>query len=151
MSAVVDALEVLPRGQRERLRLHVFAGQPDALLAQVAERGLTDVVRVGPFVDYLDFLALCGRMDVLVVNDALTSARLPVNPFLPSKWSDYRGSGTPVWGLVEEGSVLGGLDEPALQFRTPVGHATAAAQLLSRLARGVLVPDRAAARPTPSH
>jgi hypothetical protein len=52
-----------------------------------------------------------------------------------------------VWGILEESSVLSATDDPALQFRTPVGHATAAAQLLSQLARGVRAPDREAARP----
>ena len=151
MGAVLDGLAALPQEQRDRLCLHVFAGGPEELMDEVARRGLGDVVRAGPFVSFLDFLALCRRMDVLLVNDALTGGVLPANPFLPSKWSDYKGSGTPVWGMVEEGSVLADLDEPALQFRTPAGHATAAGQLLSRLARGVLIPDRAAARPSLTH
>lgn len=131
MDTVLDALEVLPQHQRDRLCLHVFAGKPADLLAEVERRGLQDVVRAGPFVGFLDFLALCRRMDVLLVNDAVTSGLLSANPFLPSKWSDYRGSGTPVWGIVESGSVL---DEQDLAYRSPVGFTSAAVQVLAQIA-----------------
>ncbi|QFG70028.1 glycosyltransferase family 4 protein [Ornithinimicrobium pratense] len=131
MGTVLDALEVLPQEQRDRLRLHVFAGRAEELVSQVARRGLQDVVRAGPFVSFLDFLALCRRMDVLLVNDALTSGMLPANPFLPSKWSDYKGSGTPVWGIVERGSILDGQD---LTYRSLVGYPSAAVQVLAQIA-----------------
>ncbi|WP_131106308.1 hypothetical protein [Ornithinimicrobium sufpigmenti] len=131
MGTVLDALEVLPREQRDRLCLHVFAGKADDLLSQVHQRGLGDVVRAGPFVSFLDFLALCRRMDVLLVNDAMTSGVLPANPFLPSKWSDYKGSGTPVWGIVERGSILDGQD---LAYRSLVGYPSAAVQVLAQIA-----------------
>lgn len=97
----------------------------------MARRGLQDVVRAGPFVSFLDFLALCRRMDVLLVNDAMTSGMLPANPFLPSKWSDYKGSGTPVWGIVERGSILDGQD---LTYRSLVGYPSAAVQVLAQIA-----------------
>ncbi|WP_134774618.1 hypothetical protein [Ornithinimicrobium flavum] len=133
MGTVLDALEVLPQHQRDRVCLHVFAGKPGELLAEVERRGLGDVVKAGPFVGFLDFLALCRRMDVLLVNDAVTSGLLSTNPFLPSKWSDYKGSGTPVWGIVESGSVL---DEQALAYRSPVGFTSAAVQVLAQIADG---------------
>ena len=140
MGTVLDALEVLPPDLRARICLHVFAGKPQELLAEVARRGLQDVVKAGPFVGFLDFLALCRRMDVLLVNDAETSADLPENPFLPSKWSDYRGSGSAVWGIVEPGSTLDGQD---LTYRSPVAHTTAALQVLSRIADDVASAPRA--------
>jgi hypothetical protein len=70
-------------------------------------------------------------MDCLPVNDAVSPAGAQ-NPFLPSKWSDYRGSGTPVWGVVEEGSAL---DAQPLDHRSPIEHASAAVQVLSRISR----------------
>lgn len=131
MSTVLEALEALPQELRDRVCLHVFAGKPDQLLGQVRQRGLQDVVRAGPFVDFLDFLALCRAMDVLLVNDAQTSSLLTANPFLPSKWSDYKGSGTPVWGIVEPGSILSSQD---LAYRSPVGYTSAAVQVLAQIA-----------------
>ena len=132
MDTVLDALRGLPERLRDRLVLHVFAGSRKELDAQVHERGLGRWVRTRPFVDYLDFLALATRMDVLLVNDAVTrGSDLPVNPYLPSKLSDYLGSGRPVWGIVEEGSPMSALD---LAHRSPVGHVTAAVQVLARIA-----------------
>ena len=58
----------------------------------------------------LEFLNLTTQFDVLVVNDAATTAHHEVNPYLPSKVADYRGSGTPVWAICEPGSVLATLD-----------------------------------------
>ena len=55
-------------------------------------------MRVGPYVRYLEFLNLTTKFDCLIVNDAATGASHARNPYLPSKWADYRGAGTPVWG-----------------------------------------------------
>lgn len=131
MGTVLEALAVLPPALRDRLCLHVFAGRTDELDAEVSRLGLTGTVRTGPFVGFLDFLALSARMDVLLVNDAVTQGLMTVNPFLPSKWSDYRGSGSAVWGVVEPGSVL---DRQPLTYRSPVEHTTAAVQVLAEIA-----------------
>lgn len=133
MGTILEALQGLPSQLRDRLSLHIFAGKREALDAEVARRGLHDVVRTGPFLEYLDFLALSSRMDVLLVNDAVTTGMLSSNPFLPSKWSDYKGSGSAVWGVVEEGSTL---DDQPLTYRSPVGHTTAAVQVLAQIATG---------------
>ncbi|MGO4362513.1 hypothetical protein [Terrabacter sp. RAF57] len=145
VSGVLDALALLPRESRERIMLHVYTSKPEELHDVVVARGLTDCVRVGPFVGYLEFLALSRRMDCLLVNDAVSPPGAP-NPFLPSKWSDYRGSGTQVWGVVEEGSAL---DEQPLDHRSPIEHVSAAVQVLRRISA---LPARsgAAALPSPS-
>lgn len=145
--AAVEGMGILPPEQREKLRLHIFTKPTDTLREVVAEMGLEDCVKVEEFLPFLQFLEIARRMDILLVVDYPLPQGAERNPFLLSKWGDYRGSGTPVWGILEESSVLSSTDDPALQFRTPVGHATAAAQLLSRLARGVVAPDRDAARP----
>ena len=143
VSGVLDALALLPRPARDRVMLHVFTSKPDELHEVVVGRGLADCVRVGPFVGYLEFLALSRRMDCLLVNDAVSPPGAP-NPFLPSKWSDYRGSGTPVWGVVEEGSAL---DGQPLDHRSPIEHTSAAVQVLRRISA---LPARSAAAALPS-
>lgn len=140
MGTVIEALTLLRPDQRDRVHLHVFANSGEELEEAVAKKRLGDVVTVRPFLDYPDFLAMTRRMDVLLVNDAETSADLPENPFLPSKWSDYRGSGSAVWGIVEPGSTLDGQD---LTYRSPVAHTTAALQVLSRIADDVASAPRA--------
>ena len=143
VTGVLDALGLLPKAVRARVMLHVFTSKPDELHDVVTDRGLGDVVNVGPFVGYLDFLALAKRMDCLLVNDAVSPPGAQ-NPFLPSKWSDYRGSGTPVWGVVEEGSAL---DAQPLDHRSPIEHVSAAMQVLARISAS---PARSGAGASPS-
>lgn len=92
--------------ERAEGMLHLFTSHSRAVRAAVSEQGLDDCVTVHGQVGYLDSLALCRRMDWLLVADARVVDSLGKNPYLPSKLSDYRGSGTPVWALVEPGSPL---------------------------------------------
>lgn len=133
LSRIVTALGALPVDLRERLSIDVHVAKPEAMARALHAADPTGAssVRARPFVGYLDFLALSTRMDALLVTDAVTGTAFPVNPFLPSKWSDYRGSGRPVWGLVEPGSSL---DRQPLDHRSPAGHVTAAVQVLARIA-----------------
>ncbi|MFK5583166.1 hypothetical protein [Serinicoccus sp. LYQ131] len=130
MDVVLDALGALPPPARQGLCLHVVTPAHEDLREEVARRGLADVVRVVDLPRHLDLLALYRRMDVLLLSDPGTGDRTGAGPALPSAWGDHRGSGRPVWGLVEAGSAL---DAEPLDHRTPVGHVSAAVQLLSRL------------------
>jgi hypothetical protein len=51
---------------------------------------------------------LTTKFDCLIVNDAHKKGE--INPYLPSKVSDYLGSGTDIWALYEENSTLSKLD-----------------------------------------
>lgn len=115
---------------RERLRLHVFTSKPAGLRQRAMDLGVGKSVRVSPYVPYLEFLNLTTKFDCLLVNDAGTKGTHPCNPYLPSKWSDYRGSGTPVWGLVEVGSTL---SRQALDFVSPIGDVERAQEALALL------------------
>lgn len=139
MAGVVTALSALPTDLQQRLQLDVYTSKPEALTSALAALGMrgADLVRARPFVGYLDFLALSTRMDALLINDALTAGLFPANPFLPSKWSDYRGSGRPVWGIVERGSPL---SSQPLDYRSPVQHTTAAVQVLAQIAQADPLP-----------
>jgi glycosyltransferase involved in cell wall biosynthesis len=131
LTEVTGALGSLPAHVRSRVRLHVFTQDPRAISAAVAEAGLADCVEVNPYVGFLDFLALTRRFDVLVVNDADSSGHGPGgNPYLPSKLSDYLGSGTPIWAIVEPGSVM---SRQPLAHTTLLGDTAAAAEVLTGL------------------
>ena len=114
------------------VRVHFFTARPDEVAREAAERGLSDCVRAGPQLRYLEFLNLTTRLDALVVADAATAGRHQYNPYLPSKWSDYRGSGTPVWGMVEDGSAL---SRQPLDLMSPVGDPAAGAEVIAELVR----------------
>jgi hypothetical protein len=104
---VLDAIESLDPAEQSQVRLHVFTGDPAALASAVADRPSAARLTIAGYRPYLEFLALAGRMDALLVNDAATAGSAhDVNPYLPSKYSDYRGAGAPVWGHLEDGSPL---------------------------------------------
>lgn len=134
--AVFDAAAALSSQDRERVRLHVFTGDVTRTHDLVEQAGAGDVVKVMPRVPYLEFLHLSTKMDVLLALDAASPAPDRRSPTLLSKWSDYSGSGTPVWGVVERGSQL---DAQRLAYRSPLGHRTAALQVLTSLSRSGVV------------
>ncbi len=122
----------LDAGERASVRLHLYVPKPDAVREQVSAMGLGDCVEVHPFVPYLEFLNITTQLDWLVVADSAARDHHGANPYLPSKLSDYLGSGTPVWGIVEEGSPM---DRIRGLTTTPLGDDEAALALLRRIVR----------------
>ncbi len=116
--------------RRSRVRVHVFTNRPGDLSVQVTAHGLDDQVEVHPQLPYLEYLPQLRRFEVLLVNDADAVAYLGVNPYLPSKVSDYLGSGSDIWAMVEPGSPMDGLD---LTFVSSRGDADSAAQTLAQI------------------
>lgn len=118
LGALLDALQDLPEHQRRRIRLDIFSAQHGRLEAGDVPPGLD--VRISAPLDYLAFLSLARTFSYLIVNDAETSGILPLNPYLPSKLSDYRGANVPIWAICEPGSMLSKeiLPEGSLRSRT---------------------------------
>ncbi|RUR27816.1 glycosyltransferase [Vreelandella andesensis] len=106
MSYIFQAIASLPNDLKSKCQLHIFTNSTDDLINQIKSYGLSDEVVINDYVDYLDFLALSNKMDCLIVNDALTEGVKIVNPYLPSKYSDYLGASAKIWGICERDSVL---------------------------------------------
>ncbi len=119
---VLAAIARLDPSERRGLKLHVFSDQCDALRNDPSYEAIQDVVELAGLVGYLEFLALTNEFDCLLVCDAITAGVKVVNPYLPSKISDYMGSNADVWAIVEPGSSLDDLSrEPAVTHRTELG------------------------------
>jgi hypothetical protein len=114
------------------VRLHVFTNRDDHLELEKFSGPLADVVRVHRFVPFLQFLNLTTRFDVLLVNDAAAAQYHGMNPYLPSKLSDYLGSGTPVWAVAEAGSVL---DSLPTAYSSELGDVAGAKRSLEQMVR----------------
>lgn len=134
LTEVTESLARLSAGDRERIKLHVFTVQHKRIRAEVAEVGLGDVIQVNPYAPFLEFLNVTKRFDALIVNDADTSGK-GINPYLPSKLSDYLGSGSPIWSIVEPGSVMSTLD---LTYRTNLGDVDGAESVLKQIIAGAV-------------
>jgi hypothetical protein len=130
LTEVVDALAQIAGAVHRRVRLHVFTQKPEALAEHCAERGLSDVILPRPYVDFLEYLNLTTRFDALLVNDAKTLDTHDRNPYLPSKLSDYRGSGRPIWAIVEPGSQL---SRQPVQYRSELGDVAGAADVIAQI------------------
>lgn len=149
LRTVLDALSASRPEVRRRFRLWVFTPAPDDVTAQAEQLGIDEVVTARPFVPYLEMLNLLRRMDVLLVSDHARPPGQPRNPYLLAKWSDYKGSGTPVWGLVDPGSTL---SEQRLAYSSPLDHVTAAMKTLIRITHDHQRPaDGEPASPQPTH
>lgn len=117
--------------QREKFVLHIFTSNPEKLRQQLWGNPAAGSVRINGYVPYLKFLNVSTNFDVLVVNDTDTvGTAFSVNPFLPSKYADYAGSGTAVWGIVVEDSPLSKLP---LTYCTASGDSAQASKVLDEL------------------
>jgi glycosyltransferase involved in cell wall biosynthesis len=130
LTDLLSAIRNLGSAESRDVRLHVFTNSPQELMQAASALGVADLVITQPYLPYLEFLNLTTKFDCLIVNDAATASSHGRNPYLPSKWADYRGSGTAVWGLLEPGSPLS--TEP-LDFVSPVGDHVAATTVLRRI------------------
>lgn len=127
---VLTALTNSSASVRRKLRLHVFTNKPDDVVQQVQHFGLMGIVKAQGYRPYLEFLNLTTKFDVLLVNDVERTGEMAINPFLPSKYSDYVGSGQPVWGLLDEGSPL---STKPLAYSSTVGNAVQAVRVLEEI------------------
>jgi glycosyltransferase involved in cell wall biosynthesis len=130
MGELLEALVALEPEDRRYLRIHIFCNKPTELQRTVQEFGVVSNVYVNPYLPYLEFLNTLKNFDVLVVNDANTLEDLPINPFLPSKLSDYIGAGRDVWGIYEKGSTLAALD---LQYKSESQNLQETIKVLKKL------------------
>ena len=123
------ALRGLSVADRARVQLHIFTDEPETLVLETIEYGLSDVITVNPLLGYTQYLNILTRFDVLLITDFFTPHYDP-NPYLPSKLSDYRGSGSSIWAMYETGSVL---STEETDFATRLGDAAGAAAVLREL------------------
>lgn len=127
---VLCGLKDLDERTRRRVMLHVFTDHVEKIRSRVEDLGVSGNVRLNHYLPYLAFLRATAVFDCLVVADADTSGSHTANPYLPSKWADYAGSGVAVWGLVAPDSPLSRQD---LAYASPLGDRQAAQAVIRRI------------------
>ncbi len=110
LNELFEGLDRLEGNVRNNFKLHIFTSKPDELQENIQKYDSRYNIAVNSYVNFLEFLNLTTKFDCLVVNDAVTKDELPINPFLPSKLSDYLGSDKKIWAIYERGSVLSSMD-----------------------------------------
>lgn len=145
---ITRAMRMLPAGLSDRIKLHVFttyvpedaggsrpAGMDRKLYESYVQRtldalgssGLDEQIELHPALPYLEFLSVLDHFDYLIVNDAKSGEHHMVNPYLPSKYGDYKGSTGKIWALCEEGSCL---DNSQVHAKSRLGDTNAVRRLL---------------------
>jgi poly(ribitol-phosphate) beta-N-acetylglucosaminyltransferase len=110
LNDVFIALYGLNYDIRIKCKVHFFTSDPESFKEQIECIPVNAHIEVNPYVNFFEFLNLTKKFDCLIVNDADTKDYMGVNPYVPSKLSDYLGSGTDIWIIYEEGSVMSKYD-----------------------------------------
>lgn len=130
LNELVEAVKDMSTSERKKLKIHIFTDQPEEFYHEIKGTSLSNVFYTSPYIDYFQFLNLTTRFDCVIVNDAVSKPDHDYNPYLPSKLSDYLGSGTDIWGLCEDGSVLSRSD---IAYKSPIGDVEATKNMLEKI------------------
>jgi hypothetical protein len=128
LTGLIGALRIAPSSLKSDVTVDVFTDDQASIQEVVEEGGLQDIVSIRPAVSYLEFLNLTTKYDCLIVEDTMAADSHGLNPYLPSKWSDYRGSGTAIWAFTERGSTLAGA---GAEYMSYLGDSDEAANVLA--------------------
>lgn len=107
------ALETLDDDLKHKIKFHIFTHDNEdagSLKKIIESLEISGDIYINDAVPLLEFLNLSTKFDVLIVNDVLTKGFFKFNPFLPSKYSDYLGSGKDIWAICEKNSVLDSIE-----------------------------------------
>ncbi len=105
-----------------KAKLYIFTNNTSKVRSEVIKEGVSEIVNVYTYLKYFEFLNVTKDFDCLLLSDANTKDYKKINPYLPSKYSDYVTSGSRIWGLYEKGSLLQQLiEEDNLLFGSELG------------------------------
>ena len=103
---VFQAISSLSIVKRQKIKLHIYTNQANEVIAAASDYEVLDNIIVSSYLNYLDFLNVLDEFDCLFLMDTSTSGTFEVNPYLPSKLSDYLGADADIWAHCEKGSTL---------------------------------------------
>lgn len=110
VSEIITIKKRLEKESRCYCKFHVFTNINNLSEHQHELLDENNIVLNG-MAPYFEFLNLTKKFDVLLVFDSITKGIKSVNPYLPSKVSDYLGSGGTILALAEEKSILSQIDD----------------------------------------
>ena len=104
------AVESLNHKYKNKLRFYFFISNDALLKSLINTLESKDLFIVKKPLEFFEFLNATTQFDILMVNDVITKNNFDVNPYLPSKLSDYLTSNKDIWALYEKGSMLSQFD-----------------------------------------
>lgn len=130
---IVQAFKLYKMNGSKDIVLHVFTEQVNDAISFVRDNGLESYIKINSYLAYLDFLKVIKIFDCLIVNDSIVSNEKGMNPYLPSKVSDYMGVDSSIWAIVEEGSALSRMKN--IRYMSQAGDITAAKCILDKISK----------------
>lgn len=103
---IFEAIKNLEQSNKDKLKLHIYTNQTREVAEAAVKYEVVDNIIVNNYLDYLDFLNVLNKFDYLFLMDTKTEGTFEVNPYLPSKLSDYLGADAEIWAHCEKGSTL---------------------------------------------
>lgn len=119
---------------KEKLRIHIFT-KNRTLFEQILPKEVYEISILNNEVNYLEFLNLTIKFDVLLVEDSYTKGDEIINPYLPSKISDYKGSKVSIWGVCEDSSPMDKMD---LEYKSKLHDYQSNIQTLNQIIKDKL-------------
>ena len=104
--ALFYAFDSLNHKYKDRLKFHLFLNNDHYFKILINDMDIKENIILRKPLRYFEFLNATTQFDVLLINDTITKDFYKINPYLPSKLSDYNGSHIDIWAIYENGSVL---------------------------------------------
>ncbi|MFM5376906.1 glycosyltransferase [Aeromonas dhakensis] len=128
---VVQALKAYKNQGKKDIVLHVFTEQVEEAVNFVHKNELSEYIIISGYLAYLDFLKVITKFDCLIVNDSIVEKEKGINPYLPSKLSDYVGTDSNIWAIFEPGSALSNMNR--FKFMSKAGDTDQALFILNQI------------------
>ena len=116
---------------KDKFKLHIFTAEKNFVKRAISNLKMEKNVIINDNIPYLEFLNLTTKFDVLIVSDANTKNYFEINPYLPSKIADYCGSGSDIWGICEEGSMLDKSED--ITFKSRLGDFLSSKYIVNKI------------------
>lgn len=124
------AFESLNHRYKDRIKFHLFIHQDSFLKILMDSLTFKDNIILRKPLEYLEFLNATTKFDILLINDTITGEIFTVNPYLPSKLSDYLGANRDIWAIYEEGSILSKSD---VRYKSSMNDYNQSSEVLIRI------------------
>ena len=114
LSEFIQAWSNLEKSKKEKIRLYIFTNMKSENILSSLPNDLVKFIKVEKALSYLDFLGVLDTFDYVLSLDTKVKDKLGINPFLPSKISDYLGSDSKILALLEQDSPTDKLNSPKI-------------------------------------
>ena len=128
---VFYALENIDETLKKYFKLHIFTSEEYFIDRSIQGLDTQDNIIINSNKNYLEFLNLTTKFDILLLTDANTKNYYQTNPYLPSKFSDYLGSQTDIWAICEKNSTLNQTKQ--IKYKSQLGKYPSSTKTLNKI------------------